>query len=341
MHTTKYSPKPTLRLYWGENYAPKPAGARKAIKMAFEEAEKKINLYPGGIQNLVKQRLSLKYKISKKSILIGSGVEDLLVTIFAKFIKSGDEVIIFDPTFSGYQHMIEQYDGIIINIPVKLYLKLTAKDILSKVTSKTKVICLASPNTTTSGYHLDLFNLKTIIKNFPGLVIIDECYYLKGNLTVLPMIKQFSNLMVLRSASKIWGLAGIRVGFAFSSPKNIKLLESVSLSLAPDPLPTVSYLALIQILPYTDSLEKNFVRFKNEFVQRLKKLPSIEIYDSYSTFIPVTIEKGSVKDLIDGMKKQGYSLRDTAKLKYLLIGIPPKSEWDRFIKVLKNCINLW
>lgn len=336
IHLTQTQP---LRLFWGENYAPKPKAVQQAIAQSYNKAKELTHLYPGGVQDKVKQALAKKYSVAPTSIVLGNGIEGLLATVFSAHIKPGDEVITYNPTFSCYKPLTKVNGGTLVTVPVDLGQRLSPVDILSKVTRRTKIVCLASPNTTTGCYHLTQGALKIILISYKGLVVIDECYFGIGKKTMLPLIKKHDNLVILRSASKSWGLAGIRVGFGFACPKIIAKLDAHSTVLAPDPLPIASYLVLLEVLSYTEVLEDEYASFQKNFTRELKQIKDIVVYHSETTFIPVAIkDTPPLKQVIEGMRFEGFALKDTTDLGYLLLVVPPKTAWTHFFRCLKKSL---
>lgn len=330
-----------IRLYWGENYALKPQTVVFAIKKALAESVKTINLYPGNLQDAVIKNFANIYHVPVKSIILGTGIEGLLVNIFWVFVKAGDEIITLSPTFSAYEHNAKSRGAGVVTITVGLETKVTAEEVLAKVTGRTKLICIASPNTTTGIYHISKKDIIKILKKFKGLVIIDECYFGIGKKTVINLMHKFDNLLGLRSASKNWGLAGIRLGFGIGSTKIIDKLEKHTIALAPDSLPTATYLVMLAVLPYHHELESAYKKFQKEFVAQLKKIPGIKVYETESTYIPVEVKNAiPLLTVISRMKSYGFELKDTSDLDYLLFTVPPKKYWDAAISCFKKSLAL-
>lgn len=323
-----HKPEFPIRLYWGENYAPKAPVVQRALGRAFSMAQKISHLYPGELQEQTKQALASAYHIHANQILIGAGIEGILKDCFKMWVGPGDSVLTIAPTFGGYEHNAVACGASVITIPVSLSTKLTAQEVLSVITPKTKLLIFASPNTSTGAYHLAIEDYKEMLPRFPGLVVVDECYYHIGKKTVLPLLKKYDNLLVLRSASKSWGLAGVRVGFAFGSSVLIDQLNKQTIMLAPDPLPGISYKALQAILPYRQMTADAYVAFRNTFAQRLVSISHFIVYPSDTTFIPVAVpHPEKLPIFLAQMAAQGVLLKDTAQLGYLLIGVPPKDAW--------------
>lgn len=331
---------PPIRLYWGENYAPKPPVVQKAIKQAFQEALETVHWYPAGPVVTVKNIIAKSYHLSCDQITVGNGIEGLLIPLFHAFVQKGDAVAVLDPTFGAYAANAHIVGATVTSIPVGLKTILFVKDILAKTTKKTVMICIASPNTSTGICHFSLQEIEKLAKQFSGIIVVDECYFGIGKQTVVPLLKKYTNIIVLQSASKVFGLAGLRIGWLMGSKMNVQAVKAQSIDLASDPVSTASILGLISIWPYRTLLAKKYVAFQKQFVAQLQQIAGLTVYPTSTTFIPVKLDKqGSVQQCIQIMvKKYHISLKDTSGLGYLLIGVPPKKDWPYVLSCFHKCI---
>jgi len=330
-----------IRLYWGENYAPKPPVVQKALKQAFQEALETVHWYPADTSVKLKNMIAKSYHLSFDQITVGNGIEGLLLPLFHAFVHHGDDVLVLEPTFSAYGANARVVGAKVIFIPVGLATTLTATDVIAKMTKKTVMICLASPNTSTGVYHISKKEIEKLAKQFHGNIVIDECYFGIGKHSAVPLLKKYSNIIVLQSASKVCGLAGLRIGWLMSSKPSINVIEAQSTHLATDPVSTASILGLYSIWPYRTLLAKNYVAFQKQFVKQLKHVAFFKVYPTHTTFIPVTFDTGKipVKKFIQiMMKKYHIVLKDTSELGYLLVGVPPKNMWKYVIASFQQCI---
>ncbi len=328
-----------IRLYWGENYAPNPPVVQKALKQAFQEALETIHWYPADPMTKLKKMIAKSYHLSCDQITVGNGIEGLLIPLFHAFVHPGDDVLVLEPTFSAYSANAHTVGANVISIPVDLTTTLTATDMLAKMTKKTAMVCLASPNTSTGTCHLSTKEIEKLAKQFHGSIVIDECYFGIGKQTAVTLLKKYKNIIILQSASKVYGLAGLRVGWLMGSKLSVNAIEAQSIHLATDPVSTASILGLCAIWPYRTLLAKNYVAFQKQFVKQLKHIAGFNVYPTHTTFIPVVLDKNvSVKFIQTMAKKYHIMLKDTSALGYLLLGIPPKKDWKYVISCFHQCI---
>ncbi len=187
-----------------------------------------LNRYPDPMQRKVKEKISKIKGVSTANIFLGNGsdeVIDLLIRIFCEPGK--DEIVLLPPTYGMYKVCAD-----IANVGSKEILltpdfQPDVKTILEAAGTSSKILFLCSPNNPT-GNNFEFEKLKILIERFPGIVVVDEAYIdfstQKSTATLLP---EYPNLVVMQTFSKAWGLAGIRLGIAYSSEEVIELLNRV------------------------------------------------------------------------------------------------------------------
>lgn len=250
------------------------------------------NRYPDPLQVGLKKQISRIKNVPESSIFLGNGSDepiDLIVRIFCE--PTVDNIVAIDPTYGMYQVCADinhvEYRKVLLNSNFSL----DAKRLLDATDANTKVIFLCSPNNPT-GNDLEMNEMLKVLDSFNGIVVVDEAYIdfsTRSSLTNL--LDKYSNLIVLQTFSKAWGMAAVRLGMAFAAPEIISYFNKVK------------YPYNINILTQkfvSESLEDQ--NRKNEWVQiilkerafligELQKLPLIQkIYPTDSNFILVQVE---------------------------------------------------
>lgn len=328
----------SVRLYWGENYATKPFVVQKAIEQALITVGKYLHCYPGDLSLKTKQLLAQKYQVKPSQLLVLNGIESVVLSLTQTFLKKGDEILTLSPTFVVYEYAATSQHCKTNTISVGLKTQLTSETILSAITPSTKMIFLAYPNTTTGAYHCDVKAIEEVLKGWDGLVVVDECYYGLGKKTTLPVLKKYSNLIILKSCSKTWGLAGLRIGWCIASERIIEKISSKTLAVAMDPVSLLSHVILQEVLPYAKLLEDAFLQHKRQFCKKLEQVKGLEIFPTHTTFLPIKIKGVSTKDAINRLAKKKILVKDTSTLEYLLMGIPPREQWEYVIQGLGSIV---
>ena len=190
--------------------------------------ENGVNRYPDPQQNNVKSVLATLNKVSKNQILLGNGSDEVLDLIFRAFCEPKvDNVITLPPTYGMYGVLANL--NAIENREVLLSSDFQPKleQIMREVDSNTKIIFLCSPNNPT-GNSFSQENVRYLLKNFEGLVVIDEAYVdFAEKESWLNKLSDYPNLIITQTLSKAYGLAGIRLGICYASADVISILNKI------------------------------------------------------------------------------------------------------------------
>jgi len=271
--------------------------------------------------NFIYEKLSLIFKVEKKNLLICNGSDGGIRATFDCFVKKFDKVLIPSPTFAMYDVYAKLFKTNLISFKYssrdgKLIFDL---DNFLKIIKKRKprLICLANPDSP-SGTVLKKIEVIKIIKTAKqnnSLVLIDEAYYPFCNITLKNEINNFMNLIIVRSLSKAWALAGLRVGFILSNKKIISYMTSSKPMYEIGSLQSYILSKLILKKYYLDVKKsiKNLIISKNKFINLLKNQNNIEYIDTHSNFIHVKLGKNR-KKIINKIKKFAYIRDNQAKI---------------------------
>lgn len=189
-----------------------------------------FNRYPDPFQTKVKEEISKLKHIGTEQIFLGNGSDEIIDLIFRIFCKPGtDKAMIFDPTFGMYEASARVNDVDLVRMKLNNKFQIDLDDTLKRkmqsVSPKLMFIC--SPNNPT-GNLINPEAVEYLLLNFEGLIVIDEAYIdFSASESWISAIEDHPNLIVLQTLSKAWGLAGLRVGMAFSNPEIVHYLNKV------------------------------------------------------------------------------------------------------------------
>jgi histidinol-phosphate aminotransferase len=205
-------------------------GASKfALKAAEVAAVEQISRYPDSNATYLKERLSEKLQVSPKQLILGNGSSEILEIIVRAFADANAEIIISQHAFAIYALMARSVGATAVITPT-LNWGDDLENMLTVVTKKTKLIFIANPNNPTGSY-ISFSELAEFIDRIPEsiIVVVDEAYFeyvMEENYSsVVCLVKQHTNLIVIRSFSKVYGLAGLRIGYAIASQDIVSLLR--------------------------------------------------------------------------------------------------------------------
>ena len=209
-----------------------PLGSSPAASRVVEEWSKNMAIYPDGNSTDLKEALSEKLGVDPSQLLFGAGVDQVLEIIAQTYINPGDNAIIGYPSFPRYETVVKVMEGELIEVPLTHDYRMDLEGFLQNINDKTKIIWLCNPNNPT-GTIITEEEQRNFIQEVPKdiLVVLDEAYYeyAIGNHypDSIKLLDEFDNLIILRTFSKVYGLAGLRIGYAIANKDIIAYLNRV------------------------------------------------------------------------------------------------------------------
>jgi histidinol-phosphate aminotransferase len=297
-----------INLASNENPLGPPESAMNAITEAFSE----MNRYPevGGVR--LRQALADRYKVKLDNTAIGSGSESIMANIIRAFLHGDDEALTSEGTFIGFLVLVNAQGVKLTQVPLKDY-RFDLEGIADAINEKTKIIYLCNPNNPTGTiFSRDEFD--NFVRRVPEhvLIIMDEAYHeFCGDLPEFPdsMSYRYDNVLTLRTFSKAYGMAGIRLGYGLGHDYLIGFVNKVKLPFEPNNLAQSAGLAALQDHEYlARTLENNAAGKKlisAEFERR-----GLHQVRSHANFIMV--DMGSEERVIQihqGLLRQGIAIR--------------------------------
>ena len=208
-----------------------PLGVSPRAQDAIRAVLSDLSRYPDGNGFELKAALSRRYEIATDHIILGNGSNDVLDLAARAFLTANDEAVYSQHAFAVYPLAVQAIGGRGIEVPARNYGH-DLEAMAHAVTSKTRIVFIANPNNPT-GTFVAADKLEPFIAGLPShvLVVLDEAYneYLPDEVRVdtVDWVRRYSNLVITRTFSKVYGLAGLRVGYAFASPEVADLMNRV------------------------------------------------------------------------------------------------------------------
>ncbi len=328
--------KNSIKLASNENpIGPSPL-ALKAIKNR-SNCLNSLNRYPDGSGYYLKNALAEKLSVKPEEIILGNGSNELIDIAARTFMSPGDEAVMAYPSFVVYSMAVQAMGGRAIQVPLKDY-KHDLNAMLDAVTPRTKMLFIANPNnpTGTMNTRTELDRLMSRVKD-GILVVIDEAYYeYVTDPEYADSFKHFRNgkdILILRTFSKIYGLAGLRIGYGIARQDIITEMNKIR---APFNTNTIAQKAAIEALK-----DKTHVRLSQrinnngkEYLYKELSSLGIKYVPTEANFIYMIMDKDS-KTVYDALLKQGVIVRPMGpKELRVTIGLPEENK--RFIGALKK-----
>ncbi len=295
-------PDKVIRLNGNENpYGPSPR------VMEALGSYKLYNLYPDAEQRRLREALSDYLGIGPEYIVAGNGSDEIIDLTLRMFLGPGEKIIDPAPTFGMYAVCARICGGEVVTVPRDESFEIDLEATQLALDSRTKAILFASPNNPTGNIAPE-WQVRRLLE-MGILVVVDETYYEFCGQTVLPLVQEYSNLMVLRTFSKWAGLAGLRIGLGVMHPEVARVMINIK------PPYNVNLAAEIAFLASIEGREGLMERVRAIVVERermfslLSSLPGLRPWPSQANFILCQFPQGKGKDVYEGLARRGIFLR--------------------------------
>lgn len=328
-----------IKLDSNENYAVSDDFLKKMINDAKENMD--VREYPlGGTERLV-QDISKYVGIPKEMIGVGNGSDQIIDLFLSNFTSKDTKILTSDPTFGFFEERCKLYSIPTIKIPFDKSMTLNLEKFLSNF-KKASILYLDTPNNPT-GFQFEKRDLERLIREFKGLVIIDEAYVEFSDYSIVEMAKKINNLIVLRTLSKSFGLAGLRVGYFVANAQIIDTFTRVIQY--PYPLNTlaveVGILALRQSKYFTDVA--NLVKKeRSRIITNLQQMKIFEVFDSKANFV-LFAAGGSSQRIYKALIEQGISIKNLGKVGShegcLRVTVGSQDMNSKFLTAIRDLLN--
>jgi histidinol-phosphate aminotransferase len=328
-----------IKLSSNENpFGPSP----KALR-AIAKAGKGLQAYPDQMSINLRQALASRFKLPVESFICGNGADDILQIIGETYIKAGDEVIVSKNVFSVYELIARLYDGELVFVPLRDF-ELDLNAIAAAVTPKTKIIFLTNPNNPTgtifSASQFDAF-MKIIPESV--LVVVDEAYAefsaSKDFPKTIDYVKSGAKVLVIRTFSKYYGLAGLRAGYCIGRPELIAPMFKTKMPFNVNRLAQAGAIAALGDSVFLKKTYQNNLTEKTRLYREFESL-GLEYKESEANFILVNIKRPA-KDFCQELIGLGVSVRPLTSFGFpeairISIGTPTQNK--KLIAALKKAL---
>lgn len=319
-----------------------PLGPSRLALAAMKKALTHAHLYPDGNAFYLKQKLAAKLGVTPANLTLGNGSNEIIEFLGHTLLSPDAEVIVSQYCFAVYPIVTALFGAKLVTVPAKGY----GHDLdamLAAITPKTRLIFVANPNNPT-GTIVSPEALQNFIKAVPphAVIALDEAYieFLENKLDLVPEIAAGShpNLILMRTFSKIYGLAGLRIGYGIGHPELIAALEKVR---QPFNINAISQAGALAALDDTKHVEKTQRINKRgiKFFTRACKQLKLEIVPSAANFLLVRVGDGA--KVFAEMQKLGVITRPMGGYQlgeWIRISIGTPKENERCLAALKQVL---
>jgi len=299
-----------VKLNYNENlYIPR----KKVIPLLKEVAEEcDFRIYPQEEEARLREKLSEYLQVPQDCLTLGNSSDEVMERVIRIFLDEGDSAVTFAPTFSVFKYCVKYQGAEYVPVPLKDNFTIDMDAMCKAFTPNARLLYLCSPNNPTAN-QLKRREIEALTEDFPGIVMVDEAYGEYADYSVVPLINKYENLVVLKTFSKAFSLAGLRLGYAVANPRLAKALDKMP---APYPVNVVSLSMGRKMLENISLMRESVAALKLErgkLINSLNEIKGVEAFDSKASFVLFNTQK-PYAEAYETVLKQGLVIKKLGKL---------------------------
>jgi len=318
-----------------ENLVLDESWIRGLVREAIERVD--VRLYPPIYASKAVEAIAGFLGVSKRNIIVENG-SDAIIDLIAKCFVGQGRAVIVEPTFEMYRFYVEALGGVADSFYMNEGFTIDVDELLRRAEGA-KVIFMASPNNPTGTQHPKKV-VEAIAEGFKGLLVVDEAYADFGDFSLWEAPLKYENVVVLRSFSKVAGLAGLRAGYAVVSER---IHDFISRLQSPYSVNSIAQEVVRLILDKWDEVKKaiEIVRAERDFlIKELASIKGIRPYDSKANFVLFRVEPMSSGELVERLESMGFYVRERSAKPLLencvRVTVGPRRVNELFVKALRE-----
>jgi threonine-phosphate decarboxylase len=290
---------------------------------AVESIRRHLNLihhYPDPTHEWLLEALAESAGVKPCNVIVGNGSTELIYLFSEVFLDEGSEAIIPVPSFSEYKAAIERFGGnmVFLKCDSANNFKLNLEELENTVTDKTRIIFLCNPNSPTGCLYEkdDILRVVKFAADNDVLVFVDEDYIDfvddTKRYSMADYVNRCNNLFVLRSLTKFFGLAGVRIGFGIGSPDLINVLKNVIMPWSVNSLAMFAAAEAVKDTKFITESRLLLSKSKQQMLEMLKTIPWLKVYPSETNFLLIEILRKDLTSaqLAESLAKKGLLIRN-------------------------------
>jgi histidinol-phosphate aminotransferase len=319
-----------------------PFGPSPLALAALQKAIAGVNLYPDGNAFYLKQKLAAKFGVEPAHLVLGNGSNEIIEFVGHALLAPGTDIVVSQYCFAIYPIVAKMFGADVITVPAKAF----GHDLpamLKAITPRTRIVFVANPNNPT-GTLAAREELIKFVNDVPDnvLLVMDEAYieFLDDAVDLIPLIRLGArkNVILMRTFSKIYGLAGLRIGYGIAAPELVSALEKVRQPFNANLLAQTAALAALDDEAHVHQTRENNHAGLEFFAQEFRRL-KLEYVPSFANFVLVRV--GAGQKVFEAMQRQGVIARPMGGYQlpeWIRISVGTKPENERALAALEKSL---
>ena len=330
-----------VKMNLNENFAMPTETIQKLLLDACRSID--VRAYPPPRGSLAIKAISSFLGFSESEVSVANGADEIMDLLMKVFVRKGSKVMVVEPSFPMYTFFAQLYGGTKVTALLRPDFSLDVDAILKKADKDTRLLFVCSPNNPTGNQFREA-NIKKLLQEFNGVVVVDEAYADFASGSVISWVKKYDNLVVLRSFSKAFGLAGLRLGYLVSDKSIVEYVQRV---VGPFNVNSVTQQAIALALEkwsYFEQQIKSVVNEREWLMKKLRQIDGVNPYPSDANFILFKVAKEDLTSAIvtERMENRNVLVKDRGHLPLLenciRVTVGNRNMNETFLSALKESL---
>jgi len=277
-----------------------------------------VRAYPPPRGSLAIKAVSSFLGFNESEVSVANGADEIMDLLMKVFVRKGSKVIVVEPSFPMYTFFAQLYGGSAVPVLLKPDFSLDVDAILKKADKDTRLLFVCSPNNPTGNQFREA-DIKKLLQEFNGVVVVDEAYVDFAQGSVVNWVRDFDNLAVLRSFSKAFGLAGLRLGYMVSNEQIIQYVQRVVGPFNVNSVTQQTIASALQKWSYFKQQIEYVVKEREWLMTKLKQIDGVTTYPSDANFILFKVTKPRLTSsaVVERMENRNVLVKDRGHLPLL------------------------
>ncbi len=336
----EYGIKDSIKLASNEN----PLGPSPMAVDAVRKALSGLNRYPDGSGRELIRKLARKHGVAPRNIVLGNGSDDIIGMLALTFLNPGNEVVLPRPSFLMYEIAVKSADAVPVYVPLNAFLSIDLDRIREKITPATRMVFLCNPNNPTGTTVTD-GEMEAFIRSIPDhiIVVVDEAYIEfvrdKRCSSTVRLVNETSPVVTLRTFSKAYGLAGLRVGYGIMAGDVADLLNRVRQPFNINSLGLAGAAAALEDTLFFEKTIKLIHEGLDDLCRALDRL-NIPYFPTQANFFLIDVGMDA-DEVFENLLKQGVIVRSMVSYgfpTYIRVNVGLPGENRRLVDALKTVL---
>ena len=320
-----------------------PLGPSPLAIEAIKAAANSVNIYPDASAWKLKQQLATKFGVSLDQVMIGAGSDEIIGVLGSIFLEEGSELLMGDPSFMRYDSAAHLNNAKLVKVPLNSEWRYDLTAIRASVSGDTRLVFIANPNNPT-GTTVTKTELESFLDSLPShvTVVLDEAYYEFAAFDPeipdgIELVKAGRPVISLRTFSKAYGLAGLRVGYGFADASIVKAFDAARPPFDVNSLAQAGASAALEDQAHLRRGVEQNARVKSELVEKMRSL-GFETIPSHANFVCVNVRQPSMP-VFEALMRKGVIVRPGEALgmpNFLRVSVGTELETKKFIDAFES-----